>query len=137
MREYLKENLPELLEASLYGMNLNPLDPFSFYLGREDLPEIKKRNEVFARCVEPVIENYLEENYVTCERCGALIKKEKAEVVRVMVQGIREEELFYCKNCKPNYDEIVIEQDKDDHEIKKYYKANVLCDEKGKLIKGK
>jgi len=92
--------------------------------------EIEENRKLFADLLSDYIEERIEEDYTECDECGCLIAKHKVYEVKKGSATID-----YCKHCKPEYDEILMEYDyeKEMDVVKGYLKNGVACDENGKI----
>lgn len=62
---------------------------------------------------------------VTCEYCGCEVKQENAYKVKHNYSS----EIFFCKACKPNYDEIQL-----DYEYKRHYYKKLEVTKNGEPV---
>lgn len=101
---------------------------------------------IFKNKLREAIKSYFKDNYVHCEECGVVVKKEMAykvleERVHFAIffnEQIFEEEKFYCNQHKKPYDRIELENDPYtiwSKKERKYYKTNIEVNEEGKVIK--
>jgi len=87
-----------------------------------------------------------QDNFVVCENCGVMVKKEKAQEVEMEDEVIGwKKKFYYCSRCKKPYDKIKIiggggffgEVASTSLYFKNIYFKNIQVDEKGNPIVSK
>jgi len=127
-----KKSLVERLMDEVGRARVSPIDNmglFHFTPLFKDM-ELDENRKMFAELLSNYIEDKIEEDYTECSDCGCLIANEKVQYV---VRSLKK--IPYCKHCKPDYDEIVIEYDDDECEMRNvgYRKNGVVCATKGRI----